>query len=287
MAESIIGYTFFGGLLAAPLWVFFDAEERGRNSILWAAITLLSFVFFPIVLLVYVVTLGRDESRGLLPGARGRQYLFTAAFFFLTIVYIALVGLLYVALDTAWTGDLDGDEARVATAVLLAVLVFALPLWAFHWVRAQALLDEAADDQLRRTLFILERGYGGAVILIGTLVTIGFGIFLVFALFASIMSVYEGGRDPFISVIAFLPLTLLVVGYHWLAIFASPKYRALARGLAAAPPPALEAPSEEPVPTPSTPAAPARRFCGQCGAENPAANRFCSTCGAQLQVLAP
>src|SRR3990172_7482324 len=115
MAESIIGYTFFGALLAAPLWVFFDAEERGRSSILWAAITFLSFVFFPIVLLVYVVTLGRDESRGLLPGARGRQYLFTAAFFFLTIVYIALVGLLYVALDAAWTGDLDGDEARVAT----------------------------------------------------------------------------------------------------------------------------------------------------------------------------
>ena len=285
MPGAIFG-AFWAVWLVAPLWTFFDAEERGRSAILWA---ILALVFGPVGLAVYAITLGRSDASGLLPGARGRQYLFTAAFFFLLIVYITLVGLLLVALDAAWASDpLDGEDARLATAILLALLVFALPLWAFHWVRAQALLDETEDEPQRRALFLLERGYGGAVILFGSLVAIGFGIFLVFSLFAAVMDVFEGGRDQFIPVLAFLPLTLLVVGYHWLAIFGSSKYRQLASSFAGAgaPAPAAAAAPEVETPRPSAPApaAPGRRFCGQCGVENPPANRFCSACGAQLQT---
>ncbi len=304
MAGAIFGWTFAGAWLVVPLWTFFDAEERGRNGILWAVITSLFFPFFPVGLVVYAIMLGRDEGSGLSPGARGRQYLFTAAFFFLLVAYGTLVGLLVVALDAAWSDNpLDGDDARVTTAVLLAILVFALPLWAFHWVRAQALLDEAHDTAQQRALFVLERGYGGAVILIGTLITVGFGVFLVFTLFAAIMDVFQGGSEQFIPVVAFLPLTVIVVAYHWTAIFRSKKYQELA-GVAAsvaAPAPTPSPPSvqpQSPAPTappgvqPTSPVPPptptsGRRFCGQCGAENAPENRFCSACGAQLQTTTP
>lgn len=285
MAGAAVGWMFWALWLVIPLWTFFDAEERGRSSILWAILTL---VFGPLGLAVYAITLGREDTRGLLPGSRGRQYLFAAAFFFLLVVYVTLVGLLIVALDAAWgTDPLSGDDARLATAVLLAILVFALPLWAFHWVRAQSLVDEAKEESMRRVLYLLERGYGGAVVLIGSLVTIGFGIFLVFALFAAVMDVYEGGRGPFIPVIAFLPLTLLVLAYHWLAIFRSPKYRELAATVAETGEPAAAPVEPSPQPTAPPSAAPPRRFCGQCGAENPLGSRFCSACGAQLQPSTP
>lgn len=285
MPGTIFG-AFWAVWLVAPLWVFFDAEERGRSAILWAVVTLLIFPFFPIGLLVYAITLGRTDASGLLPGARGRQYLFTASFFFLVVVYVTLVGLMLLALDAAWASDpLSGNDARLITAVLLAFLVFALPLWAFHWVRAQALLDGTEDEPQRRVLFLLERGYGGAVIFFGSLVALGFGIFLVFSLFAAIMDVFQGDRDQFLPVVAFLPLTLLVLGYHWLAIFGSSRYRQLAARFAGTRSPAPTAAAAPEVEAPAVPAsaAPGRRFCGQCGAENPPANRFCSACGSQLQ----
>ncbi len=298
---AIVGWIFVGPWLVVPLWTFFDAEERGRNGILWAAITFIFFPFFPVGLVVYAVMLGRDEGSGLSPGARGRQYLFTAACFFLLVAYITLAGLLLVALDAAWSDHpLSGDDARLATSILLAFLVFALPLWAFHWVRAQALLDEAHDAAQQRALFVLERGYGGAVILIGALITVGFGVFLVFTLFAAIMGVFQGGNEQFIPVVAFLPLTLIIVAYHWTAIFGSEKYQELA-GIAAKvgppsptpAPPSVQPPAEAPPgaqpPPPAVPTeqTPARRFCGQCGAENSPGSRFCSACGAQLESKAP
>lgn len=293
-----IFWIFMGPWLVLPLWTFFDAEERGRNGIMWAVITSLPFPFFPVGLVVYAVMLGRDEGSGLSPGARGRQYLFTAAFFFLLLAYSTLVGLLIVALDAAWSDDpLSGDDARLATSILLAFLVFALPLWAFHWVRAQALLDEAHDAAQQRALFVLERGYGGAVILIGALISVGFGVFLVFTLFAAIMDVFDGGSEQYIPVVAFLPLTLVVMAYHWTAIFRSKKYQELAVVAASVGPPAPTAApnvqpppaptaaptSVQPPPAPTTGQTPDRRFCGQCGAESAPGNRFCSACGTQLE----
>ncbi|MCH7811960.1 MAG: hypothetical protein IH958_04950 [Chloroflexi bacterium] len=284
MALGIIGWTFWAVWLAAPVWTFFDAEERGRSAILWAVLTL---VFGPIGLGVYAITLGRGES-SLLPGARGRQYFFTAAFFFLMIVYATLVGLVVIAIDAAWSNDpLSGDDARTVTAVLLALLIFGLPLWAFHWIRAQELAERPTNEDQRRALLMrLMRGYGGAVLLVGTLVSIGFGIFLVFALIAAILSVYEGGKEPFIPTLAFLPVTLFIMAYHWYTIFGSGKYGAPPPGQASAAVtgPAAPAPTDTAASTQTPAAAASRRFCGDCGAENAPGSRFCTGCGVQLHL---
>ncbi len=238
MSGAIAGGTFGGIWLTATLWAVLDSEARGRNPFVWGFLT---FVFGPFALGAYAITGDRDTIVS--PHTRRRTYYFTASFFFLGVVYANLIALVAVALDAGISQHpIDSHDARVATAILLALLVFALPLWVFHWILALGLLDQTHGEAEDRALFLLLRRYGAVVLVIAGLVSIGFGVFLVFTLLAKIMGVYEGGRDQFLPVIAFLPLTGVLMFYHWFAIFGSSRYRALAArfeaaGVAAAPQP--------------------------------------------------
>jgi hypothetical protein len=223
MSEMIAGWTFGGIWLAATLWAVLDAEARGRSPFIWGFLT---FIFGPFALGAYAITGDRDETSAS-PEGRRRTYYFTAAFFFLGVVFASLVALLAVALDAGVAQNpIDSDDARVATAILLALLVFAMPLWAFHWVQALGMLERPSNEE--RELFLVVRRYGAVVLVTSGLVAIGFGVFLVFSLFAALLGVYEGSRDQFLPVLAFLPLTGLLMGYHWIAIFGSSRYRQLA-----------------------------------------------------------
>jgi hypothetical protein len=238
MSEMIAGWTFGGIWLTATLWAALDAEARGRNPIVWGFLT---FVFGPFALGAYAITGDRDATSS--PAGRKRTYYFTAAFFFLGVAYASLVALVAVALDAGVSQHpIDSDDARVATAILLALLVFAMPLWAFHWVQTLGLLETTVSEREDRMLFLTARRYGAVVLVLGGLVSIGFGIFLVFSLFAAVMGVFDGSRDQFLPVLAFLPMTGLIMAYHYFAIFQSAHYRALAQRFESMePPPAAEA----------------------------------------------
>jgi hypothetical protein len=276
MAPAIAGWTFGGVWLTATLWAVLDAEARGRNPVVWGFLT---FFFGPFALGAYAITGGRETAS---EDARRRTYFSTASFFFLGVVYASLVALIAVALDS--------DESRIATAILLAVLFFGLPLWAFHWFQALAYLERSHGEREDRAAFLLFRRYGAVVLIISGLVAVGFGIYVMFTFFAAIMGVFEGGRDSFLPVSAFLPLTGLLIAYHWLSIFGSKHYRALAArfdpSVPAAPPgpPASSAAPDPPAPDPPpAPAEDAGRFCHRCGARAQPGDGFCGACGQQLR----
>jgi hypothetical protein len=223
MSGAIAGSTFGAIWLTATLWAVLDSESRGRSPFVWG---LLTFFLGPFALGAYAITADRD---GRSPAEGRRTYFFTASFFFLGVSYATLVALLAVALDAGVAAHPIGShDARVAIAILLAVLVFATPLWAFHWVVALGLLEDDSAGGDGHALFLLVRRYGAVVLVIAGLVTIGFGIYLVFTLIAALMGVFDGGRDRFLPVLAFLPLTVVLMAYHWMAIFGSSHYRRLA-----------------------------------------------------------
>jgi hypothetical protein len=224
MSEAIAGWTFGGIWLTATLWAVLDSEARGRSPIIWGLLTL---IFGPFALGAYAITGEHDAIMS--PQVRRRTYYFTASFFFLGVVYASLIALLAVALDAGISQEpISSHDARVSIAILLALLVFALPLWLFHWMLALGLVNEDRGEKEQRALFFVLRRYGAVVLVISSLVLIGFGVFLLFTMFAGILGVYEGGRDQFVPVLAFLPLTAALIVYHWFAVFGSAQYRAMA-----------------------------------------------------------
>lgn len=282
MTPAIVGWTFAGIWLTAALWAVLDAEARGRNPVVWGFLT---FFFGPFALGAYAITGGRETVS---EDARRRTYFSTASFFFLGVVYASLVALIAVALDASVAQDpLDSDEARIATAILLAVLFFGLPLWAFHWFQALSFLHYSHGEREDRAAFLLFRRYGAVVLVISGLVAVGFGIYIMFNFFAALMGVFQGSRDSFLPVVAFLPLTGLLIAYHWLAIFGSSHYRALAARFDPPVPSETPAPAPAPIAAAPEPApAPAEaegRFCHRCGTRAQPEAPFCGACGQQLR----
>src|SRR2546430_16141414 len=69
---------------ALAAWVYFDAAERDKPAILWAALILFSFFFLFIPIVLYPIFRDSGQRRFVPAGGGSRQYLYVAAFAGLT-----------------------------------------------------------------------------------------------------------------------------------------------------------------------------------------------------------
>ncbi len=145
MTAIIVG--FFIPWLALAMWLYFDATERGKPSIVWAGgvFFLGTFGLIPLVLYLIVRDTGRRQLEP--PGGGRRQYLYIVSFAGVGTLMLGLTLLLTTTIARAISEDAIGrDGYREALASsFAAIIVFISALWLLGGGPANALDGEEID----------------------------------------------------------------------------------------------------------------------------------------------
>lgn len=154
MPADPVGIFFIVLLVWVPaVWVYLDAEQRGHSAYLWGGLMLLGSV---ITLIFYYRHRARIDAPSTLRYGRRRIYLPVAMITFYVVVVASLLVLSFAIIDYLRGNDplaraliSRGDELRRNVALVVALLLIALPLFAAHYEllrrRTVALAGQAAD----------------------------------------------------------------------------------------------------------------------------------------------
>ncbi len=281
-------------VLALLLWIYFDANERGKSGILWVALVVFFYwvVFIPLIL--YFILRDRDRKVPIAPGMGLRQYLYIASFVGFGLLFIGLALVISVPLFSV-ADSVDRNDFRENLAAAFALVIVGFPILAFHWYRSEARLQQIGDESELRATFSLHKIYLNALLGVSGLVLLSFGLWFLVALLRVILGVEGADASDFVIPLGPVIVAVFSIFFHFAYAIEAPvfkqlseRFAGLGQELAAATPPAVPSTvASPPSEAPSAPAAPAeavlrRLFCGKCGAENDAGNVYCTGCGQRL-----
>jgi hypothetical protein len=298
MFAVVVGFVILW--LALSTWVYFDATERGKPSIVWAGGVFLLPWLGVIVLILYLIFRDTGQRVEVPPGAGRRQYLYIVSFAGLATLMVGLVLLLTTTIVRAMSeGAIDDDGYRQALASSIAAIIVGLLVWATHWFRAERRLASLPDDQEFRAAFYLHRAYIYTVFGLSWIIMFIAGLWLLGGGLANAFGVEDVEPEGWVPALGPALIALLVIAFHYLASFETLQYKEfLARFETVPPPPMIGV-------TPATPASPAataaartqapagpsisadgtgetRPHCTNCGAQAGPGDAFCASCGAAL-----
>ena len=290
MAGAIIT-GFFILWLALAMWVYFDATERGKPSIVWALTVffLAGFLFF-VPLILYLIFRDTGQRQVVPPGGGQRQYLYIVSFAGLATLIIGLSVLLTTTIARAISeGAIDGNGYREALAGSLAAIIVGVVLWATHWFRTERRVASLSGDEEFRAVFYLHRAYLYTVFGLSWIIVFIAGLWLLGGGLANAFGVENVDPEDWVPALGPVLIALFVIAFHYLMSFETPQYKDfLSRFEKIPPPPIIGGPAVEAAaagPRPASPppaAAEGRRFCTNCAAQARAADVFCAACGAPL-----
>src|SRR5438309_370210 len=194
---------------ALAAWVYFDAAERDKPAILWAALILFSFFFLFIPIVLYPIFRDSGQRRFVPAGGGSRQYLYVAAF---------------AGLTTLLTG--------------LAIVV-AAAVWAPHWFRTVPRLAQIADDQEFRATFHLHRVYVYTVLGIAGITLFLSGLWVIGGGLAQLLGVQSTDAIDWVLVLGPVVVALGVIAFHYLWVMGTPEHKEFQRRFDSIPPPAI------------------------------------------------
>jgi uncharacterized membrane protein len=293
---SAILTGFFILWLALAMWVYFDATERGKPSIVWAlsVFFLAGFLFF-IPLILYLIFRDTGQRMHVPPGGGRRQYLYIVSFAGLGTLIVGLTLLITTTIVRAISEGAIGDDGyREALASSIAAIIVGLGVWATHWFRAEHRLASMPDDEEFRAAFYLHRAYLYTVFGLSWIIVFIAALWLLGGGLANAFAVEDIEPEGWVPALGPILIALLVIAFHYLASFETPQYKELlARFESIPPPPVIGGPTAAPATAssqavhPSSPPATAqpegRRYCTRCGAQAVPEDAFCSSCGAALR----
>lgn len=287
---------FFILWLALSMWVYFDATERGKPSIVWALTVffLAGFLFF-IPLILYLIFRDTGQRMQVPPGGGRRQYLYIVSFAGLATLMVGLSLLLTTTIVRAISEEaIDGNDYREVLAGSLAAIIVGVVVWSTHWFRAEGRLPSLPDDEEFRAVFYLHRAYLYTVFGLSWIIVFIAGLWLLGGGLASALNVEEVELEDWLPAFGPVLIALLVVAFHYLMSFETSQYKDfLGRFETIPPPPTIGGPATEAAAagstaTPSPPSVAAgtaegRRYCTHCGAQAKLDDVFCAACGGRLQ----
>jgi uncharacterized membrane protein len=287
----------FGVLwLALASWVYFDATERGKPSIVWAGAVFFLAWFGLIALILYLIFRDTGQRVQVPPGGGRRQYLYIVSFAGLATLIVGLSLLITTTIVRAISEDAIGDDGyRQALASSIAAIIVGVVVWAAHWFRAERRLASMPEDEEFRAAFYLHRAYLYTVFGVSWIIVFIAGLWLLGGGLANAFAVEDVEPEGWVPALGPAFIALLVIAFHYLASFETPQYKGfLARFESIPPPPVIGGPVAAPVTagpqaaaTPPPPAAPAPagvRYCTRCGAQMVSQDAFCGSCGAPVRL---
>jgi hypothetical protein len=291
MFAIVVGFVILWLTLAT--WVYFDAAERGKPSIVWAgAVFFLPWIGL-IALILYLIFRDTGQRQLVPPGGGRRQYLYIVSFAGLAALMVGLTLLITTTIIRAISeGAIEDDGYRQALASAIAAIVAGAVLWAIHWFRAERRVASLPDDVEFRATFHLHRAYLYTVFGLSWIIVFLAGLWLLGGGLANAFAVEDVEPENWVPALGPVLVALLVIGYHYLTSFETPLYKErLARFETIPPPPLIGVPASEavaagPRAAPSPPAratAEGGRHCTRCGALAAAEDIFCAACGASLR----
>ena len=201
MPADPVGIYFLILLFWVPAaWVYVDAEERGLSAYLWGGLTLLGSV---ITLIFYYRHRARVDVPDSLSYRRGRIYMHVALLTFYGVVFASLLILLgalidYVRGDDPLSTSLfgRGEELRRSVALVVALLVIAVPLLAVHYEGLRRRVARGMSDAAARLdIGQLQRALVSVVVLLSSLLGLLAITVLVFEVTGRLFDVGGVGRD--------------------------------------------------------------------------------------------
>ncbi len=293
MYAILVGFVILW--LALATWVYFDATERGKPSIVWAGGVFLLPWLGVVVLILYLIFRDTGQRVQVPPGGGRRQYLYIVSFAGLATLIVGLAILLTTTIVRAISeGEMDNDGYRQALASSIAAIIVGVLVWATHWFRAERRLASMSDDEEFRASFYLHRAYLYTVFGVSWIIAFIAGLWLLGGGLANAFAVENVEPEGWVPALGPALIALLVIAFHYLASFETPQYREfLARFETIPPPPLIGGPEAAPAtvsaqapPTPPPPLATApegQKYCTRCGAQAVSEDAFCGSCGATLR----
>ena len=295
MAGAIITGVFILWL-ALAMWVYFDATERGKPSIVWALTVffLAGFLFF-IPLILYLIFRDSGQRVQVSPGGGRRQYLYIVSFAGLATLMVGLSLLLTTTIVRVISEEaIDGNGYREALAGSLAAIIVGVVVWSSHWFRAERRLPSLPDDEEFRAVFYLHRAYLYTVFGLSWIIVFIAALWLLGGGLAEAFAVEDVEPEDWVPAFGPALIALLVIAFHYLVSFETPQYKDLLTRFETIPAPpviggsATEAAAAAPQPTSPPPSLPAatseeRRHCTRCGAAVALEDAFCASCGAAVR----
>lgn len=223
-AVSALLLGFFGLWLALAMWVYFDAIELGRPAIAWAVSILLLGWLFLIPLFLYLIFRDRPP-RPVAPGSGRRQYFHIASFVGLALAYAGLF-IFISALLVGLVSEFD-DRFREATATSTAALAVGLPIWLYHWTRAQRDAGLVEDDEEFGATFVVHRAYLHVVIGFYGIIAVLLAMATIGGAVADLFDVGFVQTEDWIGQLGALALVLAVIAFHYWGSMQSTRYRSL------------------------------------------------------------
>jgi hypothetical protein len=281
--------------LALSTWVYFDATERGKPSIVWAGAVLLLPWLGIIALILYLIF--RDTGHRVLvpPGGGRRQYMYIVSFAGLATLIVGLTILLTTTIIRVISEDAIGDDGyRQALASSIAAIIVGVAVWATHWFRAERHVASMSEDEGFRATFFLHRTYLYTVFGVSWIIVFIAGLWLLGGGLADAFGVEDVELEAWVPALGPALIALLVIAFHYLASFETPQFKELlARFETIPPPPVIGGPEVAPatvspqvpptLPPPLATTPQAQRYCTRCGAQAVPEDAFCSSCGAALR----
>ncbi len=293
MFAIVVGFVILW--LALASWVYFDATERGKPSIVWAGAVFFLAWLGLIALILYLIFRDTGQRVQVPPGGGRRQYLYIVSFAGLATLIVGLTLLITTTIVRAISEEALGDDAyRQALASSIAAIIVGVVVWATHWFRAERRLASMPDDEEFRAAFYLHRAYLYTVFGFSWIIVFIAGLWLLGGGLANAFAVEDVEPEGWVPALGPALIALLVIAFHYFASFETPQYKELlARFESIPPPPVIGGPAVAPATaspqaaaTPPPPAAPApeeRRYCTRCGAQAVSEDAFCGSCGAALR----
>lgn len=292
---SAIATGFFALWLALALWVYFDATERGKAAIPWAAAVFFLGLFGAVPLILYVIFRDTGQQPVVPPGGARRQAVYIVSFAGLATLLIGFSLIGSVTMVRALSEDAISDDGfREALASSIAAIVIGGLAWASQWFQATPRLASLTDDQEFRATFYLHRAYLYTVFGVSWAIAFIAGLWFLGGALANALDVEDVEPELWLAALGPLVGSLLMLGFHYSFCFETPEFMELRSRFEKIPaPPLTAAPARETAapspprtasaPPPSPAAAPERRFCSQCGVAAQVEDSFCSRCGARLR----
>jgi hypothetical protein len=283
--------------LGALIWVYFDAEERGKNGIAWALATIFTW---GLALLVYLAVRNHGRRQEVAPGVGMRLYLYVAAFSgaYLVALGLSMASVTLLRASVSDAGLQSGSRDAVASG-LVAAMIGSVVVW-IHAGIARRRLTEFSGPEFRAEYAIRRlalRTFAAVNLLAAVLSAL---LFLGGAASSALGASYSAatrwlpGLGSFIVTGCAAWLSWQAASHMERSALAEP-FRAVPEPdwiEAPPPPPVAPAPmASVPVPPPmvASPvpgaylAPPPSAFCGHCGTQSAdMTDRFCRRCGAEL-----